>query len=200
MIVHEESWENRNRNDLLYKIKFDSFGNPLKYIRYQVYNHEGGLDGLDSVTYVYTYDKKGYILVKKQHFYYREPDDGRYSDLIFKFKYNKQGQDIGYTVSNTKKKIYSVEKEYTNGLLHKRNATYNYYDDLKNYYDSTEYFYGKNLKLDLIKRTYFHNPLHSQSDEILIKFLYDKNGFLSEEYPLVFKEKNHTFYKWELYD
>lgn len=196
MIVRDESLKNRNRNELLYKVQFDSLGNPLKYIRYQVFLHERGLDGLDSVTYINTYNKKENLIRKKQHFDYRDADDGKYSELTFTYKYNEDGQNTSYTVSNTKKKIYSVEKEYINGLLYKRNASFHTYDDLKNDYDSSVYFYGKNLKLDVMKRIFDY----SEPDEILIKFLYDKDHFLSEEYRIGYKEGNQIFYKWEFYD
>jgi len=199
VIVYDESRDNQYQKMLLYKILSDSFGNPVKYSRYQDYNLGNGLD-VDSVTYRYTYNKKGNILIKKQHFFNRDEDESRYSDLIFKYQYNNLGQEKSYTVSNGRKQIYSAEKEYQNGLLTKKNATYNFYDLPNHYFDSTEYFYGKDLKLRLIKRTYHHDPLMSQPDEIIIQLVYDKNGFLSEKYPLVFKEDNHLFYEWEFYD
>jgi hypothetical protein len=198
--VHEESLENNNQRILSYEIQFDSLGNPIKYIRYEVYNHENGLDGLDSVTYSYTYNKRGDILIKKQHFHYRDTDEGRYATLIFEYTYNNQGQNTGYTVSEPERKLYSVKKEYSNGLLHKKNAVYSFYDGPKHFYDSTEYLYGKHSNLVFIKRNFYHDPLGTQPDDIFIQFIYDKNGFLSEKYPLVFKDDNTSYYKWEFYE
>jgi hypothetical protein len=209
IIVHNKRVENDDRYELSYEVELDSLGNPIKYINYDSDNN--GKTGLDSIIYTYKYDAKGKLLTKRQQLFY----NSGYAPLrIFKYNYNQHGQNLGYTVSSADTKLYSVSNEYSgNNLIQKKNATYEdgkekIATDLNNkghiggmnYFDSTTYHYGPDLKLGFIKRTFLHDPLVTYTDDILIQLIYDEKGFLSEKFNVANKQKDDIIYKWEFYE
>ncbi len=202
--VHNRRFENDNRLGPGYTLYLDTFGNPVKYISLDSHNHH---DGLDSISYQYTYDARGKILTRRQQLFY---DGDKRPVLLFRYTYSPAGHNTGYTVSDIREPLYAVTKEVSpEGVVLKRYAVYNYgkgpvATDLRktasingpDYFDSTTYIYGTSGKLGFIKRTFRHDPMSGRSENTFLQLLYDQQGFLTEKYS----HKDHAYYRWELYE